>query len=158
MSTYFWGGFYGLSFPDFTRHFLSSLAETLDSVVKAIRKHYTVSLSPCWNARHWDASHAGHAEPDCSVRQDWMPLDGAFSLQSCALAYAFAQTVLFGMAKINISVIYQLPCVHNPWISTFFSVLPAPCAPPQEPCNRCSCVGDGDCRIVWNVQRSRVRT
>ena len=39
MSTYFWGGFYGLSFPDFTRHFFSSLAETLDSVVKAIRKH-----------------------------------------------------------------------------------------------------------------------
>ena len=28
-----------LSFPDFTRHFFSSLAETLDSVVKAIRKH-----------------------------------------------------------------------------------------------------------------------
>ena len=28
-----------MSFPDFTRHFFSSLAETLDSVVKAIRKH-----------------------------------------------------------------------------------------------------------------------
>ena len=77
-----------------------------------------------------------------------MPLDGAFSLQSCALAYAFAQTVLFGMAKINISVICQLPCVHNPWISTFFSVLPAPCAPLQEPCNRCSCVGDGDGNVI----------
>lgn len=29
-------------------------------------------------------------------------------------------TVLFGMAKIRISVICQLPCFHNPCISTFF--------------------------------------
>ena len=31
--------------------------------------------------------------PTVLFGKDWMPLDGAFSLQSCALAYVFAQTV-----------------------------------------------------------------
>ena len=37
--------------------------------------------------------------PGCSVRQEWMPLDGAFTLKSDALAYAFAQTVCSALQR-----------------------------------------------------------
>ena len=36
-----------LSFPDFTRHFFSLLAETVDSVTRAILIHYTQCLAIC---------------------------------------------------------------------------------------------------------------
>ena len=40
-----------LSFPDFTRHFFSLLAETVDSVTRAILIHYTQSRKLCCFSR-----------------------------------------------------------------------------------------------------------
>ena len=49
-----------MSFPDFTRHFFSLLAETVDSVTRAILIHYTQSRKLCCFSRH--SIPAGHAE------------------------------------------------------------------------------------------------
>lgn len=78
-----------MTFPNFTRHFFSSLAETVDDCLVLVLNRQTQAKN-C--AVLFDALDMLDTQSlGLFVRQNWMPLDGAFSFLLGALAYIIAK-------------------------------------------------------------------